>query len=289
MTKIAVIGGSGLYKMAGLRLRDKLEVNTPFGQPSAALCLGELQGQEVLFLPRHGEGHRLLPSEINFRANIYALKTLGVEQVIAVSAVGSLKEELAPRHFVVPEQIYDNTRQRQTTFFGDGIAVHISMAHPFCARLGVLLHTAAQAAETTVHKGGVYLCMEGPAFSSLAESQLYRQLDMSVIGMTAATEAKLAREAEMCYALLACVTDYDCWHPDHDKATAEAILACLRANTANVCRVVSLALPQVATQHRHCACGQALQTAIATAPAHISAAVKQRLQPLLSAYTEILE
>ena len=286
MAKIAVIGGTGLYDIEGLQRREVLTIETPFGVPSAEVLRGELDGQEVLFLPRHGEGHRLLPSEINFRANIYALKTLGVEQVIAVSAVGSLKEELAPQHFIVPEQLYDNTRQRTATFFGDGIAAHISMAHPFCERLSTHLYRAAQAADTTVHQGGTYLCMEGPAFSSLAESQVYRQLGFDVIGMTAATEAKLAREAEMCYALLACVTDYDCWHSDHDKVTAAAILSCLRANIANARRVVASALLQVARQARDCACGTALQTAIATAPQHVSDAAKQRLRVLLGRYLD---
>ena len=286
MAKIAIIGGTGLYDIEGLHIKEQFAIDTPFGAPSAELRRGEFEGQEVLFLPRHGEGHRLLPTEINFRANIYALKTLGVEQVIAVSAVGSMKEELAPRHFVVPEQLYDNTRKRVTTFFGDGIAAHISMAHPFCERLSTHLYTAAQAGGTTVHRGGTYICMEGPAFSSLAESQLYRQLGFDIIGMTAATEAKLAREAEMCYALLACVTDYDCWHPDHDKVTTDAILNCLRANSANARRIVGLALPQVAQQQRHCTCATALQTAIATAPQHITAAAKQRLQVLIGSYVD---
>ena len=284
MTKIAVIGGTGLYDIEGLQRQEALTVDTPFGAPSGALLRGELDGQEVLFLSRHGEGHRLLPHEINFRANIYALKTLGVEQIIAVSSVGSLKADLAPQHFVVPEQLYDNTRQRMATFFGDGIAAHVSMAHPFCERLSSHLYTAAQASGTTVHRGGTYICMEGAAFSSLAESQVYRQLGFDVIGMTAATEAKLAREAEMCYALLACVTDYDCWHPDHDKVTAAAILSCLRANIGNARRALGLALPRVARQARDCGCGTALQTAIATDPQHISDEAKQRLQVLLRRY-----
>ncbi len=280
MAKVAIIGGTGLYAMEGLQIKEQLAVDTPFGAPSAALQRGELDGQELLFLPRHGEGHRLLPTEINFRANIYALKMHGVEQVIAVSAVGSMKEELAPRHFVVPEQLFDNTRQRAATFFGDGIAAHVSMAHPFCVRLSKHLHHAAQASGAAAHYGGTYICIEGPTFSSQAESQLYRQLGFDIIGMTAATETKLAREAEMCYALLACVTDYDCWHPDHDKVTTAAVLNCLRANTADARRIVGAALPQVASQARHCACGTTLQTAIATAPQHISAAAKQRLQVL---------
>lgn len=286
MAKIAVIGGTGLYDLAGLQIKEQLAIDTPFGAPSAALRRGELDGQEVLFLPRHGEGHRLLPREINFRANIYALKTLGVEQVIAVSAVGSMKEALAPRHFVIPEQLFDNTRQQAPTFFGDGIAAHVSMAQPFCVRLSGHLYTAAQGSGTTVHAGGTYVCIEGPAFSARAESQLYRRLGFDIIGMTAAAEAKLAREAEMCYALLACVTDYDCWHPKHDEVTTAAILSCLRANAADARRVIGSALPQVAAQTRSCACDATLQTAIATAPQHISAAAKGRLRVLLRRYLD---
>lgn len=287
MAKIAVIGGTGLYEMEGLQLKEQLAIDTPFGAPSSMLQRGELDGQEVLFLPRHGEGHRLLPREVNFRANIYALKTLGVEQVIAVSAVGSMKETLAPRHFVIPEQLFDHTRQRAATFFGDGIVAHVSMAQPFCVRLSRHLYTAAaQADGMTAHAGGTYVCIEGPAFSSRAESQLYRQLGFDIIGMTAATEAKLAREAEMCYALLACVTDYDCWHPEHDEVTTAAILSCLRANAAAARRVIGLALPQVAAHTRSCACDATLKTAIATAPQHISAAARRRLQALLGRYLD---
>ncbi len=286
MAKIAVIGGTGLYDLEGLQNKEQLAIETPFGAPSAALRRGELDGHEVLFLPRHGEGHRTLPTEINFRANIYALKILGVEQVIAVSAVGSLKAELVPQHFVVPEQIYDNTRQRAATFFGDGIAAHVSMAHPFCAHLSLHLHRAAQNSGTHAHHGGTYVCVEGPAFSPWAESQLYRQLGFDIIGMTAATEAKLAREAEMCYALLACVTDYDCWHPNHDKVNAAVILRRLRTNSAAAQRVVAAALAQGAQRTRDCACGTALQNAIATAPQHISAAAKRRLQALIGSYIE---
>ena len=228
--RIGIIGGSGFYQMEGLTDIEEIEVETPFGKPSDALILGNLDGKPVVFLPRHGVGHRLLPSDINVRANIYALKSLGVEWLISVSAVGSLRQDIEPRHFVVPDQLYDHTKDRKSTFFGDGIAAHVSLAHPFSPELSTILSKAATETGAVVHNGGTYICMEGPAFSTQAESELYRHFGFDIIGMTAAPEAKLAREAEICYAVLACCTDYDCWHPEHDNVTTEMILDNVRFN-----------------------------------------------------------
>ena len=222
--KIGVIGGSGFYQMDGLSQVEEIEIKTPFGYPSHSIIVGTIDEQQVAFLPRHGVGHPLLPSEINVQANIYAMKSIGVEWLIGVSAVGSLKEEIEPRHFVVPDQLYDHTKNRTSTFFGDGIVAHVSFAQPFCPVLGQVIYQSATQIEATVHSGGTYICMEGPAFSTLAESKLYRRFGFDVIGMTAAPEAKLAREAEISYAVLACSTDYDCWHPDHDTVTTEMII-----------------------------------------------------------------
>ncbi len=282
--KIGIIGGSGFYQMDGLTDIKEIEVETPFGKPSDALILGTLEGKQVAFLPRHGIGHPLLPSELNARANIYALKSLGVEYLIAVSAVGSLKQEIEPRQFVVPEQLYDHTKDRNSTFFGDGLAVHVSLAHPFCPHLNEFLHTAALEAGTTVHRGGTYICMEGPAFSTRAESQVYRHLGFDIIGMTAAPEAKLAREAEICYTLLACITDYDCWHPEHDAVTTDMILDNLRANVEASKQTVRNAVAKIADVPRTCSCANALENAIATHPDKIPPTTRHRLSLLLDKY-----
>ena len=283
-TKIGIIGGSGFYQIDGLTDIQEIEVETPFGKPSDALILGSLDGSPVVFLPRHGAGHRMLPSEVNARANIYALKSLGVEHLISVSAVGSLKREIEPRHFVVPEQLYDNTKHRNSTFFGEGVTAHVSLAHPFCPGMSTCLHTAAKEAGATVHQGGTYLCMEGPAFSTRAESEVYRHFGFDIIGMTAAPEAKLAREAEICYALLACTTDYDCWHSEHDAVTNDMVLGNVRANVKVSKQTVRNAVAKIAEAQRTCSCANALEGAIATHPDKISPATRQRLSLLLDKY-----
>ena len=282
--RIGIIGGSGFYQMEGLTDIEKIEVETPFGKPSDALILGTLDGKPVVFLPRHGVGHRILPSEINVRANIYALKSLGVEWLIAVSAVGSLKQEIEPRHFVVPDQLYDHTKHRESTFFGDGIAAHISLAHPFCSILSDLLYTAATDVGATAHKGGTYICMEGPAFSTQAESNVYRSFGFDIIGMTAAQEAKLAREAEICYAVLACSTDYDCWHPEHDHVTTEMILDNVHANVEASKKIVRSAVAKIPEGEQGCACSTALQYALATQPDMIPTTKRHELKLLLDKY-----
>ena len=282
--RIGIIGGSGFYQMEGLTDIEEIEVETPFGKPSDALILGNLDGKPVAFLPRHGVGHRILPSEINVRANIYALKSLGVEWIISVSAVGSLRQDIEPRHFVVPDQLYDHTKDRKSTFFGDGIAAHISLAHPFCSALSKLLSTSASEHGATVHNGGTYICMEGPSFSTQAESNVYRHLGFDIIGMTAAPEAKLAREAEICYAVLACSTDYDCWHPEHDNVTTEMILDNVRFNVETSKKIVRSAIAQIPEGQRTCACSTALQYALATDPDRIPPAKRHQLKLLLHKY-----
>ena len=229
-TTIGIIGGSGLYDMAELTDRRDVTVDTPFGPPSAPLVTGKLSGKDVVFLARHGVGHRLTPTELPFRANIYAMKTLGVERILSASAVGSLKEQYVPLHLVIPDQFFDRTKGRVSTFFGDGLVAHVGFAHPFCDALSKTTYDAAVTAGATVHKGGTYVCMEGPQFSTKAESVLYRQWGMDIIGMTNLQEAKLAREAEICYTTIALVTDYDCWHPSHDSVTVEMIIANLTQN-----------------------------------------------------------
>ena len=282
--KIGIIGGSGFYQMDGLTDIEEITVETPFGDPSDALVLGNLDGRSVVFLPRHGVGHRLLPADINVRANIYALKSLGVEWLISVSAVGSLRQEIEPRHFVVPDQLYDHTKNRVSTFFGEDIAVHISLAHPFCPLLSNLLYTTATEVGASVHNGGTYICMEGPAFSTQAESNVYRQLGFDIIGMTAAQEAKLAREAEICYAVLACSTDYDCWHPEHEHVTTEMILDNLRANVSTSKRTVRNVVASIPDEVRACECSNALQYAIATDASQISQTTRHKLALLLDKY-----
>src|SRR5271155_4129710 len=231
--RIGIIGGSGLYAMSGLNDTRELRIRTPFGDPSDALVVGSLEGRRVAFLARHGRGHRLLPTEINYRANICAMKMLGVERILSASAVGSLREELAPMMFLIPDQFFDRTRHRIDTFFGQGIAAHIAFDKPTCAQLSGVLADSCIAAGVVVHRGGTYVCMEGPQFSTLAESHIYRQLRFDVIGMTNLTEARLAREAEICYATMAMITDYDCWHPSHASVSVSQIIENLRLNTEN--------------------------------------------------------
>jgi 5'-methylthioadenosine phosphorylase len=282
--RIGVIGGSGLYDMAELTGRRELVIDTPFGPPSGPFVTGTIAGREVAFLARHGAGHRLLPSELNFRANIYALKTLGVERILSASAVGSLKEEYAPLHLVIPDQFVDRTRGRIGTFFGDGLVAHVAFAHPFCPQLSEVAHAAAVAAGATVHKGGTYVCMEGPQFSTRAESLLYRQWGMDIIGMTNLQEAKLAREAEICYTTIALVTDYDCWHPEHDSVTTEMIIANLVQNAATAQKVIAGAIASLDLGSRRCACGSALASAIITRPEHVPEATKKKLAPIVGKY-----
>src|SRR5215213_10001593 len=239
--RVGIIGGSGLYQMPELTAVEEVTVDTPFGPPSDAFIVGTLEGERVAFLPRHGRGHRLTPSELPFRANIYAMKLLGVERILSASAVGSLQEKYAPLDMVIPDQFFDRTRARahESTFFGEGIVAHITFAHPVCGELGDVLETACGAVDVRTHRGGTYLCMEGPAFSTKAESNVYRSWGMDVIGMTNLQEAKLAREAEICYATLALVTDYDCWHPQHDAVTVSEIIENLTKNAENAAKVVS--------------------------------------------------
>lgn len=277
---IGIIGGSGLYAMPGLTETRETSVATPFGAPSDAFILGRLEGRSVAFLARHGRGHRLLPSELNFRANIYALKQLGVEQILSLSAVGSLKEEHKPQDFVLPTQFFDRTRGRISTFFGEGLVAHVSFADPVCPRLVKELERACATAGVEAHAGGTYLCMEGPAFSTKAESNVYRAWGMDVIGMTNLQEAKLAREAEICYATVAMVTDYDCWHPQHDAVTVEQIVANLTRNAANAAAVVRATVKGVGA--RDCRCGRALEHAILTDPKAIPAATREKLGPIVA-------
>ena len=283
---IGVIGGSGLYQMAALTQVEEVRVDTPFGEPSDAFILGTLNGVRVAFLPRHGRGHRFTPTEVPYRANIYGMKLLGVERIISASAVGSLRDEFKPMDIALPDQFFDRTRQRPSTFFGEGIVAHVSMAHPVCEALCDTLEQAARAELTgiDIHRGGTYLCMEGPAFSTRAESMVYRSWGMSVIGMTNLQEAKLAREAEICYATMALVTDYDCWHPDHDHVTVEMIIEYLNKNAENAQKMIGRAVSDLAGVERRCKCGHALRHAIITAPDKISGDARQRLQAIIGKY-----
>ena len=281
---IGIIGGSGLYAMDGLEGVREVTVDTPFGAPSDVIVRGRLGGSELLFLPRHGRGHRLLPSELPFRANIWALKHLGAERVVAVSAVGSLREEIAPGHLVVPDQFLDRTRGRIGTFFGGGIVAHVAFGDPVCAPLSRALVASARRLGATVHEGGTYVCMEGPQFSTRAESELYRSWGASIIGMTNLQEAKLAREAEICYATIALVTDYDCWHPDHDHVTVEMVINTLHQNARTAQRVIAGAVAVLANAPRTCGCSQALATAIITRPEIVPEATRQKLAPIMGKY-----
>jgi 5'-methylthioadenosine phosphorylase len=281
--KVGVLGGTGLYEMDGLTGLREVSITTPYGGPSDVITVGDLDGMGVAFLPRHGRGHRLLPSEIPVRANIYALKQLGVERLISVSAVGSLREEIEPMHMVVPDQIIDRTRSRPDSFFGDGLVAHVAFGDPFCPELSELLAQAADDTDATVHRGGTYLVMEGPAFSTRAESKLYQSWGASVIGMTASPEAKLAREAEMCFAVLATATDYDAWHEIHEDVTVEVILKNLARNLA-ISRQALRKLAARLTGMRTCACESALATALVTAKELVPEETLRRLQPLIGRY-----
>src|SRR5271165_3356831 len=260
---IGIIGGSGLYAMSGLTDTKELRVKTPFGDPSEVFVVGTLEGKRVVFLARHGRGHRILPGEINYRANIYALKTLGVERIISVSAVGSLQEELRPGEFLVADQFVDRTRHRVSTFFGEGLVAHVSFAHPTCGELSSVLADASVHCGVPVHRRGTYICMEGPQFSTLAEAHMHRALKFEVIGMTNVTEAKLAREAEICYGTIAMITDYDCWHPEHESVTASQIIATLNQNATNAQNVVREAIRTMPAE-RKCKCGSALAHSLIT-------------------------
>jgi 5'-methylthioadenosine phosphorylase len=280
---IGIIGGSGLYSMAGLTSPREIKVKTPFGDPSEAIVLGTLEGKRVAFLARHGRGHRILPGEINYRANIYAMKLLGVERIISVSAVGSLQEELRPGEFLVPDQFVDRTRQRVSTFFGEGLVAHVSFAHPTCAQVSAALADASVHCGVKVHRRGTYICMEGPQFSTLAEANMHRQLHFEVVGMTNATEAKLAREAELCYSTIAMITDYDCWHPEHESVTASQIIATLNQNAENAQRVLREAVRALPAE-RSCKCGAALQHALVTDMKLVPPATKRRLAAIIAKY-----
>jgi len=281
--EIGIIGGSGLYSMPGFEAQEELNITTPFGSPSDNYVLGTLAGRNVAFLARHGRGHRLSPSELNFRANIYGMKSLGVERIISLSAVGSLKEEHRPQDFVLPDQFFDRTRGRVSTFFGEGLVAHIGFSDPICPEMSRVLESACRAAGVNVKPGGTYLCMEGPAFSTKAESNVYRAWGMDVIGMTNLQEAKLAREAEICYVTVAMVTDYDCWHPEHDAVTVNDIIANLVKNAENACRVVAGAVAEM-PKARACKCGSALAHAILTDRSQVPAATKLKLGILIDKY-----
>ena len=280
---IGIIGGSGLYEMKGLEEVREVAVETPFGPPSDHLVLGRLEGQTVAFLPRHARGHRILPHELDFQANVFAMKRLGVRWILSVSAVGSLKERYAPLHMVIPDQLVDRTTKRASTFFGRGLVAHVAFAHPFCPGLSGVMAEACAEASVTHHVGGTYICIEGPQFSTRAESELYRSWGMDVIGMTNVPEARLAREAEICYATLAMVTDYDCWHPEHDSVTAEQIIANLVRNGEAAKAVLRAAVRRLPIA-RECECENALRFALVTAPDLVPEKVKRELEPIVGRY-----
>ena len=284
--RIGIIGGSGLYQMAELEDLEEIQVDTPFGSPSSAFFIGTLEGERVAFLPRHGVGHHFTPTEIPFRANIYALKLLGVERILSASAVGSLQEQYAPLDMVIPDQFFDRTRARarESTFFGEGIVAHISFAHPVCNELGNVLEDACKSAEVKVHRGGTYLCMEGPAFSTKAESNVYRSWGMDVIGMTNLQEAKLAREAEICYATLALVTDYDCWHAGHDAVSVDAVIEYLNKNVRNAQIIMKEAVKRLGQTERKCKCRSALKNALFTPPHLWPEATTKKLEAIVKKY-----
>src|SRR5262245_24347426 len=281
--QIGIIGGSGLYDMAELSDRNQHTLKTPFGEPSGPYTLATLRGKRVAFLARHGDNHRLLPSELNFRANIFGFKLLGVEAIISASAVGSLREDMRPLDLVFPDQFIDRTFDRHATFFGEGLVAHVAFAHPFCEPLRQMTAAAAERVGARVHRGGTYVCMEGPQFSTLAESNLYRSWGAHIIGMTNLQEAKLAREAEICYTTMALVTDYDCWHPDHDAVTVEMIIGNLTQNAKTAQHVIADAVDAYAGR-QGCHCGSALATAIITRPEAIPDTVKRDLAPLIRKY-----
>jgi len=280
---IGIIGGSGLYHMPGFETQEEAVVQTPFGEPSDNYVLGKLAGRPVAFLARHGRGHRISPSELNFRANIWGMKSLGVERIISLSAVGSLKEEHRPLDFVIPDQFFDRTKARPSTFFGEGLVAHISFADPVCPQLASVAEAACRTVNVNVKHGGTYLCMEGPAFSTKAESNVYRSWGMDVIGMTNLQEAKLAREAEICYVTIAMVTDYDCWHADHEAVTVSDIIANLVKNAENACKVIAEAVAKMPAE-RTCKCGRALAHALITDRKSVPDATRKKLDLLIGKY-----
>lgn len=284
--RIGVIGGSGLYEMPGLTILEEKSVSTPFGDPSDPFVIGEIDGVRVAFLSRHGKGHRHMPTELNFRANIYGFKLLGVESIVSASAVGSMKEQFRPTDIVIPDQFIDRSRHRPDTFFGGGIVGHISFADPICGETASLVGQASRASGARTHLGGTYVCMEGPQFSTRAESLLYRSWGVDVIGMTNLQEAKLAREAEICYATMALVTDYDCWHQSEEPVSVEQVIGYLQKNAATACEIIGLVVPKLAARKRTCACPTALQYAILTNPAVIPEKVKRDLAPIIGKYIQ---
>ena len=283
---IGVIGGSGLYEIEGLTDIEEVRLDTPFGDPSDLFITGMLEGVKMVFLPRHGRGHRLLPSEVPYRANIYGMKKLGVQRIISVSAVGSMKEEIVPGHIVIPDQFFDRTQgKRASTFFGQGVAGHVQFADPVCPELSGVLFDAAQRAGATVHKGGTYICIEGPNFSTRAESTIYRSWGVDIIGMTNIPEARLAREAEICYGTVALATDYDCWHDGHDDVTVEAVLAIIKQNVTMARNIIKQAVCALSTESR-CECGEALKFAIMTDRSLIPEQTRNDLEPILGKYLD---
>ena len=284
--RVGIIGGSGLYQMPELTGVEEVTVDTPFGPPSDSFIVGTLEGERVAFLPRHGRGHRLTPTEVPFRANIYAMKLLGVESILSASAVGSLQEKYAPLDMVIPDQFFDRTRARvrESTFFGEGIVAHVSFAHPVCGRLGDVLEASCKVADVKAHRNATYLCMEGPAFSSVAESNVYRSWGMDIIGMTNLQEAKLAREAEICYATLALVTDYDCWHPEHDAVSVETVVDYLNKNVRNAQIILRESVRRLKDGERECKCGSALKHAIFTPSNVWPEQTKKKLEAIVKKY-----
>jgi len=283
MKTVGVIGGSGLYELEGLKDIEFISVQTPWGKPSDDLVVGRLGDTKMVFLPRHGRGHRIIPSEINYRANIYAFKKLGANFIISVSAVGSMREDIAPGHIVIPSQFFDHTKNRVSTFFGDGLVAHVSMANPVCPVLSENLYAASNRLGATVHNGGVYICIEGPQFSSRAESNIYRKWGVDVIGMTNMPEAKLAREAEICYATLALSSDYDCWHDSHSDVTVEDIVQILAKNS-ELAKGILREVVDLIGEDRNCVCSNALQNAIITSKDSITEDAKERLRLILRGY-----
>jgi len=283
---IGVIGGSGLYEIEGLTDIEEVRLDTPFGDPSDLFITGMLEGVKMVFLPRHGRGHRLLPSEVPYRANIYGMKKLGVQRIISVSAVGSMKEEIVPGHIVIPDQFFDRTQgKRASTFFGQGVAGHVQFADPVCSELSGVLFDAGQRAGATVHKGGTYICIEGPNFSTRAESTIYRSWGVDIIGMTNIPEARLAREAEICYGTVALATDYDCWHDGHDDVTVEAVLAIIKQNVTMARNIIKQAVCTLSAESR-CECGEALKFAIMTDRSLIPEQTRNDLEPILGKYLD---
>ncbi|MBI2851555.1 MAG: S-methyl-5'-thioadenosine phosphorylase [Chloroflexi bacterium] len=283
--KIGVIGGSGLYEISGMTGVEEVSVSTPFGKPSDSIVTGKLEGVGIAFLPRHGRGHRIMPTELPSRANIYALKSLGVEHIIAINSAGSFKKEIKPGDLLIPDQLIDRTRGRQSTFFGGGVVAHVGFAEPFCRELSKILCESAKEAGADVHPKGTMVVMEGPAFSTRAESRLYRSWGADIIGMTALPEAKLAREAEICYASIGCVTDYDSWWEPGEPVTVEMILGTMRKNIDMSKQIIRLAVSRISDE-RHCACGRALETAIVTAPDKISAETRKKLELIIGKYVK---